>query len=318
MAKDTVERFGRWLQSNGHPATDWMKSREKHGDIYDRIEKDVLEATKKLHNTTPKYVYDKREPIEEFLTSHGVELVAMSGQHVSAADRLVILKDGTEYTPEEFVGHHFETLGYQYLFVESAPIHVLFGNLMWLLIQDPRDPEQRVIGFGDRLAFDARRAGKIVHTCLPSDFGTSGYGRRRRRAIEAHLRRLPKDTSELVWTFDYGLDHSAELRQYLWAHHDEHINAARVLLEKLPSPVLFSILRYLADSYWARMNGWPDLFVYKESDYFFVEVKSSSDALSDDQRNWIVGNSSELKIPFKVAKIHNISPSKTSSKRTPQ
>lgn len=52
--------------------------------------------------------------------------------------------------------------------------------------------------------------------------------------------------------------------------------------------------------------GWPDLFVYNNREYFFAEMRSSRDKLSEDQRNWIGGNFEELKITFKLVKIHKV------------
>jgi hypothetical protein len=65
-----------------------------------------------------------------------------------------------------------------------------------------------------------------------------------------------------------------------------------------------SILRYLVDSYWANYVGWPDLVAYRIGEWFFAEVKSSHDKLSDDQKHWIEQNHARLKLPFKLIKIH--------------
>jgi hypothetical protein len=64
------------------------------------------------------------------------------------------------------------------------------------------------------------------------------------------------------------------------------------------------VLRYLVGDYWNRYLGWPDLLAHKGSEYFFVEVKSSKDRLSENQKSWIQGNWAELKLPFKLVKIH--------------
>jgi VRR-NUC domain-containing protein len=47
--------------------------------------------------------------------------------------------------------------------------------------------------------------------------------------------------------------------------------------------------------------------MYRESAFFFAEVKSSGDKLSDDQKNWIRGNTEILKLPLKLVKIHRAS-----------
>jgi Holliday junction resolvase-like predicted endonuclease len=55
--------------------------------------------------------------------------------------------------------------------------------------------------------------------------------------------------------------------------------------------------------YWRNFCGWPDLLVYKDDEYFFVEVKSSNDKLSDDQKNWFLGNNEHMKFNAKIFKI---------------
>ena len=67
---------------------------------------------------------------------------------------------------------------------------------------------------------------------------------------------------------------------------------------------IIEILRYLVTDYWQRYCGWPDALFYKRDEFFFAEIKSSNDVLSDDQKHWIRGNSTELQLPFKLIKIH--------------
>ena len=123
-------------------------------------------------------------------------------------------------------------------------------------------------------------------------------------SCDEHFQRLPIETSELLWIFDYWTLPSADLRQYLWAHRPEDVVRARKIIEILPADILRSILKYLILSYWERYLGWPDLLVYSPGEYFFVEVKSSKDQLSEFQKHWINDNAAELHLPFKLVKIH--------------
>ena len=63
------------------------------------------------------------------------------------------------------------------------------------------------------------------------------------------------------------------------------------------------------DAYWDRYSGWPDLFVYKDQEFFFAEVKSAGDELSKAQKQWIHGNDEHLGLPFKVIKVYSRNPS---------
>ena len=79
---------------------------------------------------------------------------------------------------------------------------------------------------------------------------------------------------------------------------------AKQLLKILPREAIVRVLKYLIEDYWVRYIGWPDLLVFNEEEFLFVEVKASGDKLSGEQRTWIEGNLKSLHFPFKLVKIH--------------
>lgn len=303
LAFQRMERFAEWAESQGISPEDATGG--EVANARKRIEQEVLTELKKLHETSPKYVF-KEEPQSEIIRKYQVEVVRLDATYVKERDtkRAAILDGSQIISAEEFACRYFHSTGFETLFLESTPFHVLFGVYMWLLIQDLADPKVRMVMFGDRKAFDERRSSKEIRTYLPEDFGTPGYARRRRREIEDHLAPKSICREDLEWIFDYWLAPSENLRQYLWAHRHEDIATARKLIEKLPTDAIIKILRYLVGDYWRRYCGWPDLLVYRNQEFFFVEVKSSADKLSEDQKRWIRGNFEELQFPFKLVKIH--------------
>lgn len=299
---ETVRRFGDWADGQGY--TDRLAARLEHQDVYNSIEREVIEEIKVLHQRSPKYIFQE-ESQSEVLTKYQVEVVRLDGIYVKQAARGFAILDGDRaYSAEEFAALHFERLGYKVLFTESVPFHALFGIFMWLLIQDSGDPKVKVIAFGDRVAFEQGVKGKLIWTLLPEDFGTPGYALRRAIAIKEHFTLLPEQKEELLWTFDYWVEPSADLRQYLWAHRPEDVTKAREIVSILPGDVTLRILKYLVADYWRRYCGWPDILVHNQDEFFFAEVKSSKDKLREDQKNWIRGNSAEICLPFKLIKIH--------------
>jgi len=270
-------------------------------ELYNKIEKDVIESIKKQHAIKPKYIYND-ESQEAVIVKYKVQILYHKVLYSkNAAQKAIIIENGLNYSVEEYAKYYFEKLNYQVLFCESIPFHVLFGIFMYQLIQDPVDPKNRVTGFGDRIAFDNKLSAKdnMIWTILPSDFGSHGYYLRRKDEIDKYIEEL--DISE--WLFNYWLDYSTDFRNYLWAHRAESIEIARKLISILSHSTIKSILLYLAHDYWNNYCGWPDLLVYNSNNYFFCEVKSSHDKLSADQKNWIRGNSEILKQPFKILKL---------------
>lgn len=203
----------------------------------------------------------------------------------------------------EFVGMHYRREGYECLEVESIPFHVLFGIYLWLVIQDPEDDRLQIIGFGDRDSFERGGESKTIWCHKPDDFGSRAYAERRKRAIDRHFRDMLR-ADELGQLFEYWLEPSERLRQYLWAHRPADVENARRVVEILPPDVLLRVLRYLIDSYWEHYLGWPDLLLFRRESYFFAEVKSSNDRLSIEQKRWIQDNYAVLGLPYKLVKIH--------------
>ncbi len=304
IAFGTIQRFAEWYE--GQKYTDAMIALAKHNDVYRAFEKEVIKEIKELHKRSPKYAYQDT-PQSEVLAKHKVEVVRLDGIYIKGMGRGASILEGHDVlSPEEFASRHFERKGYQALLTESRPFHVLFGAFMWMLIEDPDDPLVQISGFGSRNAVSVDGPREQVWTFLPADFGVRGYSNRRACAIEGHFSAMPGNKEDLLWLFDYWLSPGETLRQYLWAHDSEDIAIARKLIAILPVETTVRILRYLVTDYWQRYCGWPDLLVYNRDEFFFAEIKSSNDVLSEDQKNWIRGNSEELQLPFKLVKIHKI------------
>jgi len=273
-------------------------------DAYRAIDHRVAEEIKALHATSPKYVFTELSQAQ-VIERYAVEIDALSAVYAQAGTKgAQIIVDGAVVSPEAFATRHYQALGWSVLATESIPFHALFGVFMWILIEDPADPLGQMCSFGDRNAFEERRAKDPIWTTLPQDFGTRGYGGRRAAAIDKHFESLVPDPGELLWLFDYWRSHSENLRQYLWAHRPADVDRARQLVEILPSATIISILRYLIAGYWDHYLGWPDLLLHRADELLFVEVKSSSDKLSEDQKRWIADNHETLRLPFRIAKIH--------------
>ena len=71
----------------------------------------------------------------------------------------------------------------------------------------------------------------------------------------------------------------------------------------LPGAAVIEILQYLAEDYWARRTGWPDLLVYRSNEYFFAEVKAVCSSLGQNKVRWICDCHQRLHLPFKLVEV---------------
>lgn len=299
---ETISRFGTWMTTKG--LSHWLVARGQHKEVFESIEKQVVEEIKRKHQHSPKYDYSE-ESSADLISKYNVEVLKLDGSYIRGQGKGMLLSlNGKPCSPESYAAHHFGHEGYDVIQTESRPFHVLFGVFMWLLIQDTNDPKIRNVGFGKRVPFSDSTNSPFIHTLLPSDFGSREYARRRASAIEVHFQQMLSLKKNLLWAFDYWTEPSNELRNYLWAHMPEDLSKARRIVEVLPACTIIRILRFLTAAYWDRYCGWPDLLIYKGSQFQLVEVKSSRDKLSEQQKQWIRENYKELGLPFKLVKIH--------------
>jgi hypothetical protein len=279
-------------------------------ELRKEVEREAIEEVKQVHARSPRY--DLQEVSQdEILTKYNVEIVRLDASFAPKSQgKGVGIFDGEEVVPaEEFASRHYRRREWDVLFCESRPFHVLFGTFMWLLIQDPADPLGEIRGFGVKMDYPLRSLtkGQQIWTRHPRDFGTKGYAQRRAEAIDEHFESMvPADQNELLWRFDYWMEDSVLLRDYLWAHDPDDVARARRVVEILPPEVIVRTLRYLVGDYWGRYTGWPDLLIHRRREFFFAEVKASKDRLSGDQKRWITDNADDLKLPFNLVKINRV------------
>jgi VRR-NUC domain len=319
IERATELEFLAWCKARGLPLFDqgnrplFFQHRREHAGEYDEIQHSVVERIRAAHQKNPKYDFTRPSDTDVIKACNvTVESVEACYLTPSAGPVQVLHLDVTDPSQavqvEEFVARRLRARGREVMFCESRPFQALYGSLMWLWAQSPSDPRLRVCMFGGRDGVGADERG-LIWTQLPHDFGSPAHARRRKEALKSHVGMLPADTAEMLWAYDYWQEPSRPLRQYLWAYTDEDEQRGRTLIQILGARCVKMIMRYLAEAYWDRYLGWPDLVSWRETadgpqDAEFIEVKSSSDKLSDDQRAWIRDNHDHLQLPFRIVKVH--------------
>lgn len=277
---------------------------EDRENAYAAIDTEVLNEIKAQHQSSPKYVFSEASQ-EDVLKRYSVTVEAIKATYADSPKKGAVVILGDEIVSvEAYVTHLYQSQGWSVMPLESLPLHALFGVMMWMVIQDGADPRVDHEGVGDSTVFEATGQKIPGWTLMPDDFGSDGYAIRRKEAIEDHFSTFPDNREDLLWLFDYWCPLSADLRNYLWAHREDTVERARRLIEILSPTQLVSILRYLIADYWGHYLGWPDLLLYRGDEILLIEVKSSGDKLSQEQKRWIADNHAQLKPPFRVVKLH--------------
>lgn len=289
--------------------TMWRMDSE-HDKSRDEVEREVIDGIKAEHEHSPKYSYAE-ESESQFISRIGVRYREYETLYLASPDRKARVRGKFgAVSIEDFAIEQLENEGFSVLKTESVPFHVTFGIYAWMLIQDMGDPYVRAVQFGRRDVWEATGKKEMIWCLLPEDFGKPGYAERRRVAIDEFFsKNFRADKDDLLCLFDYWLEPSLTLRQYLWAHRTEDIERAREVVRILPADKILLIVRYLLESYWERYLGWPDLLAWRRAQPVrFIEVKSAKDKLSAEQMEWIEANDSLLGFEFEVIKVRKLRP----------
>jgi hypothetical protein len=184
-----------------------------------------------------------------------------------ASGRLIL--DYEDGEVEAAVLAHYCGRGWNGLHSENWLWNAAFGLLLWDIIYDA------ALG--------------VFHSPLqlaPSDLYQPAFYTRRQQAIEARLGMLESpDAALAIVRRNFEAKHGLANPFVSW--HEDLPEIMDVFLRRLPPNGLAAALRHLARDIGRHGRGLPDLFLWMEAEYRFVEVKAENDHLAPHQYEWL-------------------------------
>lgn len=271
-------RVGAWLERKKLPEqaltvyqlTDHAPSRERRARLLQRI--GAVEEALALcddmianpQNADERFFgLDYREKI----LNKKKRVVRRTTQALKDADAVPV-PISYRYRVELGVMEYYRDRGHQALFSENEPWRALFGLVFWDIIYDTNvraihHPLQRV----------------------PSDFFLPDFYIRREYSLLARLREL--NSREAFFTLiQTNYADKIGTANVLVAWFDGILELVLLLVHYLTPEQLHTILLEMAKNLRENTRGFPDLLVWKDEAYDFVEVKSPTDHLSAQQLHW--------------------------------
>ena len=164
---------------------------------------------------------------------------------------------------------HYRTQGWNGVHSENWLWNASFGLLLWDIIYDP------AIG--------------TFHSPLqlaPSDLHEPMFYPRRRSAIEARLAMLAEPDAALALMRQRFAEKKGIANPFA-SWRDELPDLLDVMVHRLPPAGHAAALRHLAQDVRRHSRGLPDLFLWNDSGYRFVEIKAENDHLAGHQYEWL-------------------------------
>lgn len=164
--------------------------------------------------------------------------------------------------------NYYQEQGYNAFFSENEPWRALFGLLFWDIIYDTNvqtihNPLQRI----------------------PSDFFLPDFYFKRseqlkERLAAAHSREIIDEFISQTFADKYGITN------VLVPWYEGALDKVLTLTSLLSPEKIHKIMLEMALNLRENTRGFPDLLVWNDDDYAFIEIKSPTDHLSSRQLHW--------------------------------
>ncbi|MGL1888317.1 MAG: VRR-NUC domain-containing protein [Reichenbachiella sp.] len=174
-----------------------------------------------------------------------------------------------KYQVEEGVLQHFESLGYTGVHAENSIWRSIFGLVFWEEIFDPQynqiyQPLQRD----------------------PLDAFSKDFYINRKEAIHQRLDTL-RSKKQIAKLIEHNYQTNLGVASMFVNWDDLVFEGALRLIDFLSPKQVKATLLAIAIDPRTRSSGFPDLLIWNDSDYYFYEVKSPTDHLSEKQLFWL-------------------------------
>ena len=200
----------------------------------------------------------------DYLNGSGIRINRSMTARLKGAPEISIVKD-PELKVEDATILHFENEGWNGFHAENFLWRGLFGMTFWEEIFDERhgsfhQPLQR----------------------QPSDLNDDAFFESRVELLETRLKKLTSKKKKIAHLNNvYEQKEGIANRFVYW--HESLLPTLEIMVDKVPLKALKSVLLEMSKNMKENSAGFPDLFIWNNSDYHFYEVKSPNDRLSAQQ-----------------------------------
>lgn len=270
-------RLGKLLEQNRLPKfaldiyqhTDTAPSRERRARLLHKLglTSEALELCRQIgelpQNAEEKYF------AEDFCDLINKKRKVKRTTHYLKNSTSIELNEAKRSFVELGVLEYFREQGYEGVFTENYLWRGFFGLFFWDIIFD-QDSE-------------------ALHNPLqttPSDFYTPDFLKKRRKHIDQRLEVLtyPQRFYNII---RHHFQTKAGINNPMVGWHEGLLPLVEQCYEKLQPKQISSVLLEMAKNLRENTRGFPDLFIWDEDSYSFIEVKSPNDHLSGQQLYWL-------------------------------
>ncbi len=264
--------------------TDRHPSRERKVRILEKLDRkeEALEIAKSILDNPSNAT--ELTFATDYLNRSGVRINRSMTERLKTAPSISIVKD-PDLKVEQQTIDYFEEKGWNGFHAENFLWRGIFGLVFWEEIFDESH-------------------GSFHHPLQrqPSDLNDDVFFESRSHLLEERLKSLKSKKSIQSHIEKYHDEKDGIANRFvIW--HESLLPALLIMVEKVPLKGLKQVLLEMSKNMKENSAGFPDLFLWNETDYQFYEVKSPNDHLSAQQLFWL-DFLAKSKIKVDVLKVH--------------
>ena len=164
---------------------------------------------------------------------------------------------------------YYQTQNWQGIHCENWLWNNLFGLFFWDIIYD--------VSYG---SFNQPLQ------LAPADLYKMEFYQKREAAFDERLDLINNVDESLAFMQQVYAANNGTTNPFVnW--HESILSLIEILLKRVSANSLKSILKHMAMDVKLRRRGFPDLFIWNDDNYRFIEVKAAGDQISPQQFNWL-------------------------------
>lgn len=248
--------------------TDKPPARERKVRLLEKLDRkaEAIEIAKAM-NDAPSNATELTFATD-YLNRSGIRINRSMTERLKTAPSISINKD-PDIKVEEAVLHYFEKEGWHGFHAENYLWRGIFGLVFWTIIFDESH-------------------GSFHHPLQrqPSDLNDITFFETRIELLQTQLDKFKTKKALLKYIVKMHNDKEGISNRFVgW--HESLLPSVEVAVMKLPLVGLKKVLLEMAKLMKENSAGFPDLFIWNDSEYQFYEVKSPNDHLSAQQLFWL-------------------------------
>lgn len=263
------EKSGLWEEAltyyslaRKHPA------RERRIRIHEKL--DEAEAAREISEVALESPFNASERIfaEDYLTKKSKRNYRSTTAKINLSPEIIITEPKGSRVENHALSFYAD-LGYEGVHSENYLWRGLFGLVFWEEL------------FGSQHATFHHPLQR-----MPSDLHSEAFYLNRKPDLEAKMAKF-RSKKSLIKHLEKTYAAKEHINNHLVGWHESLMPTLEACVSRLPLKGLTNVLMEISKNVKDNSAGFPDLFIWKEKEYQFYEIKSPNDHLSAQQLFWI-------------------------------